>query len=175
MRVLAVVIMLTLSLSNAESQIRYNGITYFEGTRVETVRHDTVVARDALRVAMKQRPYEQIYSSVTAGGLSQDLRFLNIRCVIRTGNNPLDRIFATLTVESDEPETFSTRQLKSFYVAITDTIPANETRTYVFKQYLDIVTDEASRMLWNYYRLSSSPELFNWTFTPVSVRRLRNR
>ena len=177
MKVLAIAIMLTLSLNNAESQIRYNNVMYFEGTRVGTVKRDTVAAREALRVYMKQRPNQQIYGHVVSAGLSRSLQHLMIRCVVRTGNNPypLGLVFATLRVESDEPATFSSRQLKSFYVAITDTLNANVTRTYVFQQYLDVVTNEASRMLWNHYRLSSNPSLFGWTFTPMSVRRLHNR
>ena len=173
MRVLFIVVLL-MPLSNADAQILHNNILYFQGTQVEASKRDTVISRDALRVYTKERPNAQIYGYVTAGGLDRNnLQFLLIRCVVKTGREPLRLVLARLSVEMDEPATFSSRGLKSFNVAITDTIPSNELRTYVFKQHLNTITDEAARILWNYYRLSSNPQSFGWTFTPVSVRRLR--
>lgn len=167
---IAVLIMLS---SNAYSQVQHNGVIYAEGTQVEASKRDTVISRDALRVYAKERPNALIHGYVTAGRLSQDLQFLLIRCVVKTGREPLRLILARLSVEMDEPATFSSRGLKSFNVAITDTIPSNETRTYLFKKHLDTITDESSRILWNYYRLSSNPQAFGWTFEPIYVWRLQ--
>ena len=161
---------------NAYAQVQHNGVIYAQGTQVEASKRDTVISRDAFRVYAKQRPNALIHGYVTAGGLDRNnLQFLLIRCVVKTGKEPLRLVLARLSVEMDEPATFSRRGLKSFNVAITDTLPANSTSTYVFKQHLDVVTNEGSRMLWNYYRHSSNPGLFGWTFTPVSVRQSRRR
>ena len=173
MRVLVIVVLL-IPLSNAEpADILHNNVLYAEGTQVKASRRDTVISRDALRVYTEQRPNALIHGYVTAGGLSRDLRFLNIRCAVKTGSETLRLVLVRLSVEMDEPSTFSSRRLKSFNVAITDTIPSNETRTYLFKQHLDTITDEGARILWNYYRLSSNPQSFGWTFTPMYVWRLQ--
>lgn len=172
MKVLALSGLLMLS-SNAYAQVQHNGVIYAEGTQVEASKRDTVISRDAFRVYTQDRPNALIHGYVTAGGLDRNnLQFLLIRCVVKTGREPLRQVLARLSVEMDEPATFSSRGLKSFNVAITDTIQANEIRTYVFKQHLNTITDEAARILWNYYRLSSNPQSFGWTFTPMYVWRL---
>ena len=173
MKVLALSGLLLLLSSNTFAQVRHNGVLYAEGTKVRASKRDTVISRDALRVYEKDRPNALIHGYVTAGGLDRNnLQFLLIRCVVKTGRESLRQVLARLSVEMDEPATFSSRGLKSFNVAITDTIPSNEMRTYLFKQHLNTVTDEASRILWNYYRLSSNPQAFGWTFTPLYVWRL---
>lgn len=172
MRLLTIAI-IAISLTRAECDMLHNGVIYAEGTKVEASKRDTVISRDALRVYAKERPNALIHGYVTVGRLSRDLQFLLIRCVVKTGREPLRLILARLRVEMDEPATFSRRGLKSFNVAITDTIPSNETRTYLFKKHLDTITDESSRVIWNYYRLSSNPQAFGWTFEPIYVWRLQ--
>lgn len=73
---------------------------------------------------------EDIYGCVTAGGLSKSLRHLIIRCVVRNGDKPLSLVYARLSVDMYDPEYFDYHRMRTFYVAITDTIAANETRIF---------------------------------------------
>ena len=174
MKVLALSGLLLLLSSNAFAQVLYNDVLYAQGAQVKASKRDTVVSRDALRVYERDRPNALINGYVTAGGLDRNnLQFLLIRCVVKTGIEPLRQVLARLSVEMSEPASFGSRGLKSFNVAITDTIPSNELRTYVFKQHLNTITDEAARILWNYYRLSSNPQSFGWTFTPMYIWKLQ--
>ena len=164
---------LLLLASVAYAQVQHNGVIYAQGTQVEASKRDTVISRDALRVYAEQRPNALIHGYVTAGGLDRhDMRFLLIRCVIRTNDEPLSRVLGKLSLEMDDPAYFSSWGLKSLNVAITDTIPSNSMRTFVFRQYLNTVTDESDRIIWNHYRLSSNPSAFGWTFTPSYVWKL---
>ena len=172
MQLLALSGLLLLLVSNAYAQVRYDGSYYAQGTQVQASKRDTVISRDALRVYSKDSPNALIHGYVTAGGLSKDLQFLLIRCVIKTGRESLSKVLARLSVEMDEPASFGSSGLKSFNVAITDTIPSNQLRTYVFRQHLNTVMDEADRIIWNYYRLSSNPQAFGWTFSPEYVWKL---
>ncbi len=172
MQLLALSGLLLLLSSNAYAQILYDGLLYAQGTQVQASKRDTVISRDALRVYSKDSPNALIHGYVTAGGLSKDLQFLLIRCVVKTGREPLRQVLASLSLEMNEPATLSSRGLRTFNVAITDTIPSNELRTYVFRQHLNTVMDEADRIIWNYYRLSSNPQAFGWTFTPLYVWKL---
>lgn len=126
---------------------------------------------------MKQRPNGQIYGYVTAVSVSKSLRHLLIRCVIHNKDSPISRVLGNLTVEYYDPASFEYSYFKTFYVAIDDTIAANETRTYVFQQYIDFL--EASnnyglQMLWNWHRHTSDTGSFRWTFEPSYVRILHN-
>ena len=172
MQLLALSGLLFLLLGNAYAQVRFDGVIYAQGTQVQASKRDTVISRDAFRVYAKERPNALIHGYVTAGGLGNTLQFLLIRCVIRTNDEPLSRVLARLSLEMDDPAYLSSWGLKSFNVAITDTIPSNELRTYVFKQHLNTVTDESARIIWNHYRLSSNPQAFGWTFTPTYVWKL---
>lgn len=173
MKRLTIVTITTMLFGSAECDMLHNGVIYTEGTQIEASKRDTVISRDALRVYAKERPNALIHGYVTAGRLSRDLQFLLIRCVVKTGRESLRLILAELTVEMDEPATFNRQGLKSFNVAITDTIPSNEMRTYLFKKHLDTITDVSSRILWNHYRLSSNPQAFGWKFEPAYVWRLQ--
>ncbi len=173
MQLLALSGLLILLSSNAYAQVLYDDVIYAQGTQVKASKSDTVISRDALRVYEKDRPNALIHGYVTASGLDRNnLQFLLIRCVVKTGRESLRRILARLVVEYYDAEYFSYWQLDTFNIAITDTIPSNETRTYLFKQYLDVMNNTGSQMLWNYYRQSSNPELFRWTFETVFVRRI---
>ena len=173
MKVLALSGLLLLLSSNAFAQVRHNGVLYAEGTKVRASKRDTVISRDALRVYEKDRPNALIHGYVTAGGLDRNnLQFLLIRCVVKTSREPLRQVLASLSLEMNEPATLSSRGLRIFNVVIRDTIPSNELRVYVFRQHLNTVMDEADRIIWNYYRLSSNPQAFGWTFSPEYVWKL---
>ncbi len=174
MKLLTVAIVILASLSIADALIRYNGKLHFVGEKVETTERDLKLSSEYFREYMKQRPNEDIYGFVTAGGLSKSLRHLIIRCVIRNGDDPLKLVFARLSVDMYDPVNFDYRRMRTFYVAITDTIGANEVRTYLFTQPLNPI-DSQDMVLFNYYRNHSNPALFRWTFSPSSVRRISVR
>ena len=171
MKVLALSGLLML-FGNAYAQVLHDGDLYSIGTRVKTVRSDTILSRDALRVNAKERPNAPVFGHIVGARLSSSLRHLEIRCTVKTGKDDLRLVLARLVVESYDPEYLSYWQLETFNIAIVDTIPSNETRAYLFKHYLDIMNNTGSQMLWNYYRQSSNPKSFRWLFEPVFVRRI---
>ncbi len=185
MKILTIAIIIAISFIRAECDILHNDVLYFSGERVETTERDKKVSREPLKAYMKQRPNGQIYGYVTGVSVSKSRRHLLIRCVIRNKDSPISRVLGSLSVEYYNPSngyyksaSLDYIEFKTFNVAIDDTIAANETRTYVFKQFIDFL--EASnnyglQMLWNRHRLTSDTRSFRWTFEPSYVRQFRNQ
>lgn len=180
MRLLTIAIIITISLNNAECDILHNDVLYFVGERVETTERDTIVSREPLKAYMKQRPNGRIYGYVTGVSVSKSRRHLLIRCVVRNKDSPISRVLGSLSVEYYNPSSGYYKsasldyiEFKTFNVAIDDTIASNETRVYMFKQFIDFL--EASnnyglQMLWNHHRLTSDTGSFRWTFEPSYIR-----
>ena len=174
MRILTIAILVIVLFSISDALIRFRGELYHIGKKVETTERDIKLSQKYFREYMKQRPNEDIYGYVTAGGVSKGLRHLVIRCIVRNGEKPLSRVFARLTVDMYDPEYFDYRRMRNFYVAITDTLRSNETRTFLFTQPLNPI-DSQDMVLFSHYRNHNNPALFRWTFTPSSVRRFRGK
>lgn len=171
MRILIVAVVIGLPLGDARSQILHDDVLYIQGKQMQAVKSDTILSRDALRLYEKDRPNAPVFGYIVGARLSKDLQFLNIRCVVKTGREPLRQVLARLVVESYDSEYFSYWQLDTFNIAIVDTIPSNEIRTYIFKHHLDVLRNTGSQMVWNHYRQSSNPKSFRWLFEPVFIRR----
>ena len=169
MRTILIVLILTVGAYGAS--IYYRGDSYTIGNRVETTEQDTKVSGKHLKGLQERYPKRQVYGVVTS--VSSEGWFLLIRCVVKTRDRPVREVLAELDVESYNPASSNYRRVKSFNIAISDTIPANDMRTYVFRKHISIIeasNDPGLQMLWNRHLRIDDTGSFRWTF---DVRRIR--
>ena len=172
MRTILILLILTMSIELEATDnkepifIEFRDEIYSTGKLVETTEQDIKASEKILKILQRTNPRDKIDGVVTS--VSSEGWFLLIRCLVKTRDSPVKRVLAELDVSSD-------RHIKSFNVAIEDTLLANSIRTYLFRKHVSIIeasSDRGLQRLWNWHLRYDRAGSFRWTFAPVSVKRL---
>lgn len=159
-----ILLLLTIVTGAYGESIYYQDELYTVGNRIETTARDTTIFEKQFRGLQEVDPNKQVYGVVTA--VSSEGWFLLIRCVVKARDRPTRQILAELDVESN-------RHIKSFNVAIEDTLLANSIRTYIFRKHVSIIevgNDQGLQRLWNWHLRYDNAGSFKWTFNERRIR-----
>ena len=158
--------------------VTHRGVPHFSGVSVQTTDYDMKTARQPLLVFEQANPTQIVYGFVNAVSTQDAMWRLAIRCVVKSRRQTFGPITAKLKVQSYDPYRSNYDDLASFNVIITDRIPANEFRTFIFSPTVNIAdlnSNQEFLVLWNRHRRTTDVGSFRWTFDPDPVTSTTSR